>query len=192
MTDARRQSHVDEVAHLVGWRPGDFRPELDWAAVERELGTPLPADYKDLLTRFPSGGFRDSVEVENPAQSAAELATVKRNNDQLLEIFADPDTGYLTRVSYRLFPEPGGLYPWGSDGAGGTFWWITDAAGPDTWRIAYNDRDDWHEHPGPMSKVIHELLVSTGTDNILRWDMTGKPVGFTGFAGERMISYPAP
>ncbi|MFE0021010.1 SMI1/KNR4 family protein [Amycolatopsis sp. NPDC059021] len=192
MTDAQGQSHVDEVARLVGWRHGDFRPELDWEAVERELGTPLPADYKELLTRFPAGAFRGSIEVENPGQSAEELATVKRTNEQLLEIFADPDTGYLTRVSYRLFPEPGGLYPWGNNGAGGTFWWITDSADPDTWRIAYNDRDDWHEHPGPMSKIIHELLVSTGTDNILQWDMAGKPVEFTGFAGDRMISYPAP
>ncbi len=165
-------TYVDEVAGLVGWRPGDFRAELDWAAVERELGTRLPADYKELLTRFPSGAFRSSVEVENPGQSADELANVKRHNEELLETFADQDTGYLTGTSYVLFPEPGGLYPWGGTGAGGTFWWITDSADPDTWRVAYNDRDDWHEHPGPMSRLIHEILVSTGTGNILQWDMS--------------------
>ncbi|MFD5092738.1 SMI1/KNR4 family protein [Amycolatopsis thailandensis] len=191
MTNTPRQSHADEVARLVGWRAGDFRPELDWETVERELGTPLPGDYKELLTRFPSGAFRDSIEVDNPGQSAGELATTKRNNEQLLRIFADEYTGYLTKVSYRLFPESGGLYPWGTHDAGGTFWWITDSADPDTWRIAYNDRDEWHEHPGPMSKVLHEILTSTGTDNILDWDMTGKPLTFTGFVGERMISYPA-
>ncbi|OXM54961.1 hypothetical protein [Amycolatopsis alba] len=190
MTDAR-QSYVDEVARLVGWQPGDFRPEVDGETLERELGTPLPDDFKDLLTRFPSGAYRDSIEVGNPAQSADALADTKRHNDQLLEIFADEYTGYLKGVSYRLFPEPGGLYPWGRHDAGGTFWWITDSADPNTWRIAYNDRDDWHEHPGPMSKVIHEILTSTGEDNILGWDMAGKPVDFTGFVGDRMIYYPA-
>ncbi|MEV7555756.1 SMI1/KNR4 family protein [Amycolatopsis sp. NPDC089917] len=191
MTDPRRPSSVDEIARLVGWRAGDFRPELDWEAVERELGTPLPSDYKELLTRFPSGAFRGSIEVDNPGQSAGELASTKQNNEQLLEIFADEDTGYLTGVSYRLFPEPGGLYPWGRNDAGGTFWWITDAADPDTWRIAYNDRDHWHEHPGPMSAVVHEILASTGEDNILGWDLAGKPVEFTGFVGDRMVVHPA-
>jgi len=178
MTDAQRESYVDDVTRLVGPRPGDFRPELDWETVERELGIRLPADYKELLTRLPSGAFRGCVEVENPAQSADELANAKRHNDELLKIFADPDTGYLTGTSYVLFPEPGGLYPWGSNDAGGTFWWITDSADPDEWRIAYNDRDDWHEHPGPLSKVIHEILISTGTDNILGWDLSAKPVEF--------------
>ncbi|MGK4593187.1 SMI1/KNR4 family protein [Amycolatopsis sp. w19] len=191
MTDPPRQSYVDEVARLVSWRPGDFQPELDWQTVERELGIPLPSDYKALLTRFPSGAYRDSIEVGNPAQSADELANVKRDNDQLLRIFADVDTGYLKDVSYRLFPEPGGLYPWASHDEGGTFWWITDSADPDTWRIAYNDRDNWHEHPGPMSKVIHEIMVSTGTDNILQWDMAETTAGFTGFVGDQMIYYPA-
>ncbi|WP_244199590.1 hypothetical protein [Amycolatopsis thailandensis] len=64
-----------------------------------------------MLTRFPSGAFRDSIEVDNPGQSVGELATTKRNNEQLLRIFADEYTGYLTKVSYRLFR-------------------------PDTWRIA--------------------------------------------------------
>ncbi|WP_370949005.1 SMI1/KNR4 family protein [Amycolatopsis sp. cg5] len=184
-------THVDEVARLVGWRPGDFRPEVDWAAVERELGLALPSDYKELLTRFPSGAYRSAIEVENPAQSADELAGAKRHNEEFLEIFADPDTGYLSGVPYVLFPEPGGLYPWGSTDSGGTFWWITESADPDTWRVAYNDRDNWHEHSGPMSKVIHEILVSTGEDNILKWDLSGKPVEFTGFVGSRMVSYPA-
>jgi hypothetical protein len=191
MPDAQRQTYVDEVGRLVGWRPGDFRPGLDWETVERTLGIRLPTDYKELLTRFPDGAFRNSIEVENPGQSADHVANVKRHNDELLEIFADEYTGYLTGVAYVLFPEPGGLYPWGRTGAGGTFWWITDSPDPDTWPIAYNDRDDWHQHPGPMSKIIHEILVSTGTDNILQWDMAGKPMEFTGFVGDRMVSYPA-
>lgn len=191
MTHAPRRSYVDEICELVGWQAGDFRPELDWAEVERELGTPLPGDYKELLTRFPSGGFRGVITASNPSQSAEACANVKRSNAELLEIFGDEDLDYLEGVPYRLFPEPGGLYPWGSNGAGGSFWWITDSADPDQWRVAYNDRDRWHdEHPGPMTLVIRDLLVSTGKDNILGWDMAGKPVDFNGYWGDRLISYP--
>ncbi|EME62685.1 SMI1/KNR4 family protein [Amycolatopsis decaplanina] len=191
MTDAAQRSYVDEICELVGWRAGDFRPELDWATVERELGTPLPGDYKELLTRFPSGGFRGVIIASNPGESAEACASVKGENSELLELFGDEDLGYLRGVPYRLFPEPGGLYPWGSNGAGGTFWWIPTSANPDEWGVAYNNRDAWHEaHPGPMTKVIRDLLVSTGEDNLLGWDMAGKPVNFSGYWGDRHISYP--
>ncbi|MEU4765095.1 SMI1/KNR4 family protein [Actinosynnema sp. NPDC023794] len=191
MADAPRRSYVDEICELVGWRAGDFRPELDWATVERELGTPLPGDYKEFLTRFPSGGFRGAIQFFNPGQSAEECANVKAHNDELLEIFGDEDLDYLRGVPYRLFPEPGGLYPWGTNGAGGTFWWITDSADPDDWRVAYNNRDSWHEeHPGPMTSAIRDLLVSTGEDNLLRWDMAGKPVDFGGHWAGGYVSHP--
>ncbi|ONI82864.1 hypothetical protein ALI144C_17515 [Actinosynnema sp. ALI-1.44] len=189
MAGARR-SYVDEICLLVGWRAGDFEPEVAWEAVERELGLRLPADYKELLTRFPAGGFRGSIGVDNPAQSREGLAKSKRDNLELMEIFADEDTGYLEGTAYRLFPEPGGLYPWGADGAGGTFWWVTDSPDPDAWSIAYNDYDNWREHPGPMTKVIHELLVSDGSDHLVGWNVSDKPVSFGGQVKDRMISYP--
>ncbi|WP_233224309.1 SMI1/KNR4 family protein [Amycolatopsis sp. BJA-103] len=164
---------------------------MDWTTVERELGTPLPGDYKELLTRFPAGGFRGVIEISNPGQSAEECANVKRHNHQMLGFFGDEDLGYLRGVTYRLFPEPGGLYPWGNDGAGGTFWWITGPADPDEWPVVYHDRDAWHEeHPGPMTSVIREVLVSTGEDNIFGWSIAENPVKFGGFWGNRFIAHP--
>ncbi|QXV57835.1 SMI1/KNR4 family protein [Amycolatopsis sp. TNS106] len=186
-----KRSYVDEICELVGWRPGDFVPGTDWATVERELGTPLPGDYKELLTRFPSGGFRGVISFSNPAESVEACANVKNENADLLEIFGDEDLEYLRGVPYRLFPEPGGIYPWGTNGAGGSFWWVPGSADPDEWAVAYNDRDRWHEeHSGPMTKVLLELLVSTGEDNILGWDMAGKPVDFDGHWADRYVSYP--
>ncbi|XHU13190.1 SMI1/KNR4 family protein [Amycolatopsis sp. WGS_07] len=38
-----------------------MRKGREWANVERKLGTSLPADYKALLSRFPSGSFRGAV-----------------------------------------------------------------------------------------------------------------------------------
>lgn len=34
-------------------------------------------------------------------------------------------------------------------------------------------------HPGPMSRVLHEILVCTGKDNLLRWDLSAIPVKFS-------------
>ncbi|MGW6442937.1 SMI1/KNR4 family protein [Lentzea sp. NPDC055074] len=170
--------YVDEIIRLVGQDAGDFRPELDWKRVEREFGVRFPSDYRALMERFPSGCFRESVEVQNPVENAEELAHYRDRNAWQTETYADESNGYLDEVPYRMFPEPGGLFLWGHNDAAGTFWWITDSDDPDTWRVAHCNRDDWWEHPGPMSRVLHEILVSTGVDNLVRWDMSQVPVRF--------------
>lgn len=45
---------VDRLVTVTGWsaEPG----ELDWSDTERTLGTPLPADFKELRRRFPDWG----------------------------------------------------------------------------------------------------------------------------------------
>ncbi|MGV9292905.1 hypothetical protein [Amycolatopsis sp. NPDC003676] len=79
-----------------------------------------------------------------------------------------------------LFPEPGGLLPWGTDGQGGTFCWITASADPDAWKIAYHSQgaDEWREHPGPATRLLYEILANAGEDNLLKWDFTGIAVEF--------------
>ena len=39
---------------------------FDWAAIERDLGLGLPADYKRLAESFPGGYFRRFVSLRPP------------------------------------------------------------------------------------------------------------------------------
>ncbi|MEU5241982.1 SMI1/KNR4 family protein [Streptomyces lydicus] len=41
---------VQRVIELSGWEPLGI--SVDWAAIEGELGVPLPADYKELYEVF--------------------------------------------------------------------------------------------------------------------------------------------
>lgn len=50
---------VRRVIGLAGWEPLGI--SVDWAAIEGELGVPLPADYKELYEAFGGGSFSDSV-----------------------------------------------------------------------------------------------------------------------------------
>jgi hypothetical protein len=58
----------EELAALLSW-PGPRFAELEWADGEAELGYPLPADFKALMSRFPSGAFVERFYVPSPVQS---------------------------------------------------------------------------------------------------------------------------
>ncbi|WP_037861892.1 hypothetical protein [Streptomyces sp. NRRL S-340] len=51
---------VDWTARLLGitgWRYPARRPDVNWAEAESRLGTPLPRDYKWMVTTFGTGAF---------------------------------------------------------------------------------------------------------------------------------------
>ncbi|WP_409465336.1 hypothetical protein [Amycolatopsis sp. GA6-003] len=111
---------VEEIVEITRWT-GGIRPGRDGSTAERDIGTVLPDDRKELSSRFPSGAFCDPYEG--------------------LE--------YLDGTNYRFFPAEGGLLPWGGDGQGGMFCRITDPADPNRRPVAYRSRDmdECREHP---------------------------------------------
>ncbi len=64
MSHAETPPVVDKIADLVGW-DREFTPKKRWSDVERELGTALPTDYKELVTRFPGDIFR-RIDIDSP------------------------------------------------------------------------------------------------------------------------------
>ncbi|MFI9452556.1 SMI1/KNR4 family protein [Amycolatopsis sp. NPDC052450] len=182
MSHSEISSRVDEIAVLLGWQR-QFTVEKSWEIVEQNLGIALPADYKELLARFPGGVFR-RIEIDSPVANEKAWTKYKRALEEILQILGDEDLEYLDQVDYTLYPEFGGLLPWGSDGQGGTFCWITDSSDPDLWRIAYHDQgaDQWREHAGPITQLLYEILTNTGQDNLLRWDFTDLPVEYIPFS----------
>lgn len=173
-------SNVDEICRIVGWE-GRFHPTGDWATVEQALGLPLPSDYKELLTRLPSGVFRNTIRMLNPIQSGERFASWRSNLNEVLEVIADEDLEYLEDVPYVTFPQKGGLLPWGDDIQGGMFCWITKSADPDKWAIAYFNQglNEWWEHSGPVTQAILEVLTSgDDRDHIIRRSLINNPVNF--------------
>lgn len=180
MSETLAGAMLSGIVQLSQWQ-GTIRPGRDWSAVEGELGTTLPSDYKALLSRFPSGTYRDTIWVANPIDARTDLADFVRDEiRQTLDTIGHEDMAYLDGTSYRLFPEEGGLLPWGADGQGGWFCWITSSADPGQWRVTYyNDgMEEWREHDGPMTRIIWEVMTCEGDDNILRWDLAKEPTIF--------------
>lgn len=180
MSGKQARRSIDEIARAAQW-DGRIEPGRDWATVEREIGIGLPDDYKELMARFPSGFYRNAVSLDNPIDARTNLETfVREEIREMVEIIGHEELDYLEGTAYRLFPEPGGLLPWGNDLQGGMFCWITDPADPDKWPIAYYSQDllEWREHHGPITEVIWEVLTHSGEDNILSRDLDDEPAVF--------------
>lgn len=123
-------------------RPGC---QAEWQAFQRKVGLRFPSDYFALLNTYGSGRFlAGEFKVANPFDSEDE-----RFAETELTRLRETKAAVPNEVPYSLFPEPGGLYPFGIDGNGNTFLWLTDGR-PDGWPVACFNSEDYSEivnHP---------------------------------------------
>jgi hypothetical protein len=143
----------------------------NWAEIERGIGLRLPADYKLLAESLPSGwvrGFARLRKPERPQTGPQRLDDFGMRQLETLRAWRAEGQG---RFPYPLYPEPGGLLPWGAIVAGGYAFWLTEPAGdPDGWPvvIASQDCDVWARFGGPVAAFLVEVAAA-------RYD----PGGFT-------------
>jgi hypothetical protein len=113
----------------------------EWAQIERQLGTSLPADYKWFIETYGTGSICiEFVRVLNPfAENRA--GNLLSCGAVTLEWLRENQDHTALRVNdYPVFPEPGGILPWGTSGNGHEFFWLTQGE-PDTWSVVLHDRD---------------------------------------------------
>jgi hypothetical protein len=135
---------------------------LDWAAIERDLGLPLPTDYKQLAESFPDGHFRRFVHLRRPerwpdsrVRLLSEFALA-----QLEGMREYRETGEV-EFPYPLFPEPGGVLPWGDISSPGVAFWLTGPVEPDDWPVvvATEECDYWDRFDG----TVCDFLMAVAT-----------------------------
>ncbi|TDV35942.1 hypothetical protein [Actinophytocola oryzae] len=168
MSDTR--DAVDRAAVAVGWH-GSVTPRLAWGTVERRLGTPLPGDYKEFMSRFPSGMFRDVIRLFNPVQGKEFLAEFREDFDRLL---IGVEILWEEYGTYPPFPRPGGLIPFASDSSGGSLMWLPWTPDVDRWHVVHLSRNvvrGYNRTRRSMTSVMRELATSRSSRNILEWDL---------------------
>lgn len=126
---------VTSIQELVAIVPPPASPTAasgDFAAVEADLGTKLPADYQELVRRYGYGTFSDFLHLWSPFFAPCTMmaqARVTLDADRTLARFA------ARAVPFPLFPEPDGALPWASTDNGDVVYWLTWGA-PDAWPVA--------------------------------------------------------
>ncbi|MGA4544382.1 hypothetical protein ACPA54_30775 [Uniformispora flossi] len=151
-------SWVERVVAVTGWEPCRGPRSVDWAAVERRLGTALPGDYKQLAEIFGHGAFDGYLELSVPDASFAHADLVRQSES--LAAFARTH-GNGQWEPHSLFPAPGGLLPWAASEQADRFYWLTDGPDPDKWPIVMSEDipDSWEQYDGSTAEFVYRMLT---------------------------------
>jgi hypothetical protein len=157
---------VRRLAALAGVSASEGR-DFRWAAIERDLGLRLPADYKQLAGSFPDGYFRRFVHVRWPERwpdgQVRLLSEFSSGQLESMREYRDAgcwDTGEV-EFPYPLFPEPGGILPWGGIASPGVAFWLTGPGDPGGWPVvvATEECDYWDRFDGTAC----DFLIAVAT-----------------------------
>ncbi|MGZ3424633.1 MAG: SMI1/KNR4 family protein [Polyangiales bacterium] len=128
------------IADLLALAPPSrhFVPLEGLAAAEKALGTSLPGEYRAIVELYGAGAFLDFTRVAGPSWIVSEGMKVLEGERSLRARFPQ-------QYPYPLWPEPGGLLPFGTTDNGNRLFFETKGA-PDAWRvIVWAPRDEEHD-----------------------------------------------
>lgn len=147
---------------ITGWEPRNV--PIAWGPVERELGTQLPGDYKQLCEAFGCGEFSDFLHVLSVDESQVfDLLTRWRVflNDAVAFGVGDDDVDPIFDP-YRIYePGKGGLIPWGSTRSADEFYWLVETETPGAWPILARvaDSTNWRRFEISVPEFVLRVLT---------------------------------
>jgi len=110
----------------------------DWSATETQLSR-LPEDYKAFVGRFGTGNVSGFIWILNPASENRYLNLHSELKPILSALRELRESG--EPCPYPLYPEPGGLLPFGKSENGDALYWLTIGE-PERWPIVVNAARD--------------------------------------------------
>jgi hypothetical protein len=138
--------------------PRDTGSSQQWLAVEAQLHSALPADYKAYIDTYGTGVIGYLVRPHSPFATAP-----------LFDLFAQIEAISHTRRSYAatfgtdwcpypLYPEPEGLLPWGNTLDGDTLFWQRRGSA-DSWPtiIAEVKSKTFETFTGSMTEFLYAV-----------------------------------
>lgn len=139
----------------------------DWAAVECAIGTPLPADYKAFVGTFGAGWIGRFLVIHSPFVWVAHGRDVRRAWADWASMYGDYAEYGGVEIPYPVFPQAGGLLPFGSLADSHSLNWLT-VGEPERWPFVYYHRDRGFFEVKGLSAVEFILEAVTGRSPLLR------------------------
>jgi hypothetical protein len=135
---------------------GDFGR---WQKIEDDLGISLPDDYKEFINVFGTVQIGDFIYVLSPFTENPHL-NLKEQVFEILEGFRSLGSFFGgEKYTHPLYPDKGGLLPWGFSINGDHLFWLTQGE-PRDWRIAVDESRgaSFETYNQSMSGFLSKLL----------------------------------
>ncbi|MYW46111.1 SMI1/KNR4 family protein [Streptomyces sp. SID161] len=141
--------------------PPEVAAPKDWAAVEEQLGTELPRDYKELVDTYGGGLFDANIWLLEPGcqRPRYDLIAMDARCRESLKLLWD--RGELRPA--ELDQEEARLIPWAYEDEGGEVLYFLSTPGqkPENWPILINEGrgPGWERHDGPCTSFLLRLMT---------------------------------
>jgi hypothetical protein len=156
---------------LVIGPPSVVPPSVNWIELEKLSGLRFPSSYRAFAERYGMleiGAFLDVHHVGIPADLSMmldlrrqALEPLRELMDDLGYIYLEDDSGdEIEAAPYPLYPEPAGLFPWGTTQNGHTLLWLTDKD-PGKWTTVITDGGSWWHFDGCLVDFLVGILSQT-------------------------------
>ncbi|MEV6303419.1 hypothetical protein AB0M02_28680 [Actinoplanes sp. NPDC051861] len=147
---------LQEILDMVGRTPAGVA--VARRPVEEALGVALPADFRALAEAFPPGQFQTFLRILHPAESRSPAdyrAVIAGYADVLRD---QPAAG-------AVYPEKGGLMPWGVVGLSPVLCWLTEDDDPERWPVVVcgNGDDQWRRYDMSATEFVTAVLTEPAT-----------------------------
>jgi hypothetical protein len=149
-----------------------------WDSTETRLGTGLPSDYKAYIEMYGTGRLDGFIWVLNPFSRNPNLNLMTKG-DAALRTLRELQSKHECEVPYPLYPEAGGLLPWGITDNGDVLYWLT-AGEPKEWPVVLNAARDarTERHEGGMAAFLVRVLSADVVSGIFPTDFPGEMHSF--------------
>ena len=138
-----------------------------WDAVERQVGTALPPDYKAFIDRYGLGRIAEVLSVFTPFSDTPHANLLQQARGQLdarreLSLMLDEP------LIPALYPAPGGLLPFGGTDNGDVLFWLTQGE-PEQWCVVVGDaRSLEHEtYPSGVAAFLADYVAGRLSSGIM-------------------------
>ncbi|MFJ9460005.1 SMI1/KNR4 family protein [Kitasatospora sp. NPDC101447] len=131
----------DRLRAIMG-EPVYIPARVPWELAPAELGVQLPSDYRAFVDLYGAVNLNGEWGVRSPtkhsrvADSPAGLAGWRFETDTEFREQVEGEDEFWDQEHTPVFPDPGGLLPWGMNSNHNYCCWLTTGPDPEQWPVA--------------------------------------------------------